>query len=215
MVGTSILVPSPASSMRHRHRDLDVVALAAEERMRLDAHRDVEIAGRRALVPALPFPARAAASRCCAPGGIRTSTVSVCETRPSPWQVGQALLQPARAVAARAGQVEPWRPPSGSRCRCRCIPGRPSFAAARAPVPLQVAQTSWRVMFRRTWVPSNRLPEIDIEPVLEVGAFFGRCAAAASSLRAEQLAEDVAGSSPLRRRTGARCRRLPRPAAAA
>ena len=58
------------------------------------------------MVPAFPFPATRRREPSRAPGGMRTSTASVWATRPSPPQVGQALLQLARAAAARAGQVE-------------------------------------------------------------------------------------------------------------
>ena len=53
--------------------------------------------------PALPLPATRSREPCCAPGGMRTSTVSGCRKRPSPWQVGQTLR--SRPVPSQRGQV--------------------------------------------------------------------------------------------------------------
>jgi hypothetical protein len=79
----------------------------------------------------------------CAPGGIRTSTVSFRSTRPSPWQVGQALCSvpvPEQRGQVRLNFIEPaiWDTlPVPSHCGQGTDP--PPGADL---VPWQVSQTS-------------------------------------------------------------------------
>jgi len=63
MVGTSILVPQARLADRDRHANLDVIAVTPEHRMGFHAQRNIEIARRHPIVPALPFPATRTASR--------------------------------------------------------------------------------------------------------------------------------------------------------
>ena len=135
------------------------------------------------MVPALPLPATRSREPCCAPGGIRTSTVSVVEMRPSPWQVGHAFCKRPVAVAARAGQTELHRAGHlGHVAAAVALRADGVAAALAAPVPLQVAHTSWRVMFRRTCVPRIACQKSMFRPYSRSEPFSGAvrgCLAAA------------------------------------
>ena len=150
--------------------------------MRLDADGDVEIARRRAhACRRCLCPAPAAASRCERPAGMRTSTVSVRATRPSPSQVGQALRSLPVPLAARAGQVELHRAGHLGHV-AGAVALRADVTVAAAPSAGAVAGVA--DFLARDVQPGlralDRLPEIDVERVLEVGALFGAAPAAAA-----------------------------------
>ena len=171
--------------------------------MFLDLGRDVQIARRRALVPALPLPGTRRRDPLRAPGGIRTSTGSVRVTRPSPPQVGQALrslpvppqrgqvhIEPhgaghladvAGALTLRAGHF-------ARAARSGAVTGAADFVARDIEAGLGAA---------------DGLPEIDIHDVLEVAALFGLLLGCAPAAAAEELGEDVAEAAAARSRSGA------------
>src|SRR5690242_19686707 len=99
------------------------------------------------IVPALPFPATRNREPACAPGGILTSTVSGCETRPSPWHVGQAFFSrpfPLQRGHVRLNFMAPaiWlTEPEPLHC------GQTEILPLAEPVPLHVSQVSWRCTF--------------------------------------------------------------------
>src|SRR5436309_15558955 len=55
------------------------------------------------MVPALPFPATRRREPFCAPGGMRTSTLSEWASRLSPWHVGQTFFR--RPLPLQRGHV--------------------------------------------------------------------------------------------------------------
>ena len=94
------------------------------------------------MVPALPLPGTRRREPLRAPGGMRTSTVSVRVTRPSPPQVGQALRSlpvPPQRGQVRLNFMAPaiWVTlPVPLHC------GQVTSPAPVEPVPWQVSQTS-------------------------------------------------------------------------
>ena len=77
-----------------RHGEREVVALAAEDRVRLDVHDDVQVAGRAAaLARARPCRAAGSAARRVTPAGMRTCIV-------------RELDSPARCLADLAGVLD-------------------------------------------------------------------------------------------------------------
>src|SRR5260370_13069282 len=103
--------------------------------------------------PALPLPATRKREPDCAPGGIRTSTVSDLEIRPSPPQVGQTLRSlplPSQRGHVRLNFIAPaiWVTlpvPSHS--------GQTVEEPPEDPVPPHVSQISCRDTLGRNWVP--------------------------------------------------------------
>src|SRR5580658_6060527 len=103
--------------------------------------------------PALPLPATRSREPDCAPGGIRTSTASDLDKRPSPWQVGQTLRK--RPFPSQRGQVR-LNFIAPAICVTFPVPshsGQTVDAPPTLPLPLQVSHVSWRATLRRTWVP--------------------------------------------------------------
>ena len=144
--------------------------------MRLHANGDVEIAGRSAHASRVAFAGDAQPGAGLGAGGIRTSTISDFDKRPSPWQVGQTFRK--RPLPSQRGQV---RLNFIAPAICVTLPvpshsGQTVEVPPTVPLPLQVSQISWRATLRRTWVPRMDLPEIDVQSVFEVRAFFGAAA---------------------------------------
>ncbi len=112
--------------------------------------------------------------------------------RPSPWQVGHLFVRRPGAVAARASQAEAHRA-GHLRHVAAAVAFRTDRVARRlrAPVPSQVAQTSWRVMFSRTCVPLIACQKSMLRPYSRSAPFSGAVLAAARSLPSEPLAENV------------------------
>ena len=142
--------------------------------MRLHANRDVQIAGGAAhCVPALPLPATRRREPVCAPGGMRTSTVSDVRNAPVAVAGGTDVAQ-AGPLPSQRGQVRLnfIAPPSASRCRCRRIPGKPLSRCPAAPA----AVAGLADLLARDVQPHLRaadgLPEIDVQAVFEIGALF-------------------------------------------
>src|ERR1700722_6018821 len=105
------------------------------------------------LRPSLPLPATRSRAFDVTPCGIRTSTGSECEIRPSPLQVGQTFFsrpRPSQRGQVRLNFIAPaiWVTlpvPSHS--------GQTVVVPPTEPDPLHVSQISWRTTFKRTWVP--------------------------------------------------------------
>jgi len=86
---SSILDPGRLQSIRTRNTDQNIVAFAPEERMISSETVEVKIARPRAVRSRVPFPGPPHADgACCAPGGMRTSTVSGVRNTSYAWQVG-------------------------------------------------------------------------------------------------------------------------------
>ncbi len=103
---------------------------------------------------------------------MRTSTISGLDKRPSPWQVGQTLRKPALAVAARAGEAElhgarHLRDVAGP-IALRTNGGRAAHRAAAVAGLADFLARNVEPHLR----PADGLPEIDVQPVFEIGAFF-------------------------------------------
>ncbi len=104
---------------------------------------------------------------------MRTSTVSVLGTRPSPWQVGQAFR--SRPVPPQRGQVRLNRI---APAICVTLPDAVALRAGRRarrppiPIPPQVGADLQARDVQLHLRAADRLPEIDIERVLEVGCPF-------------------------------------------
>jgi hypothetical protein len=124
---------------------------------------------------------------------MRTSTISVLVTRPSPPQVGQALRKRPDAAAARAGEAEfhgagHLRHIAGAfalRAGDFAGAGRSGAVAGAADFVARDVETRLRAF--------DGLPEIDVHHVFEVAALFRldvRLGGAAFA--AEELREDIA-----------------------
>src|ERR1700733_10457441 len=182
MVGTSILVPSPASSMRTGM----VISISSPSRRnngcgstRMVMYRSPEGAP---CVPAFPFPATRNRDPCCAPGGMRTSTASLFEIRPSPWHVEHLLRK--RPVPSHLGHV---RLNFIAPAVCVTLPlplhsGQPAFAPGREPVPLHVGHVSWRVMLSRTCVPLMACQKSMLNPYSRSAPVSGGAVLASAAL---------------------------------
>ena len=94
------------------------------------------------MVPAFPFPGTRSREPLRAPGGMRTSTVSVRVTRPSPPHVGQALR--SLPVPPQRGQVRLNRmaPAIWVTLPVPLHWGQTTSPVPVDPVPWQVLQTS-------------------------------------------------------------------------
>ncbi len=145
------------------------------------------------MVPALPLPATRSRDPFCAPGGMRTSTISVCARRPSPWQVGQAFF--SRPLPLQRGQV---RLNFMLPAICVTLPvplhcGQATDPASLPPVPWQVRALLVAGDFDLGLRAADGLPETDVQAVFEIGAFLrlrlGFLAPPPPAV--EELAEDV------------------------
>src|SRR5712691_148359 len=156
----------------HRHGDLDVVAVAAEKRMRIHAHCNVEIARRSAMGAGVTL-ARHAQPRTLLRArwnaylhSFRLRDAAVAVTS------GAAVAQPPRAFAARATQAEPHR--SG---RLRYVPAAVALRADGVGARTGACAVASGAHFLAGDVqPDLRsfdgLPEVNTEPVFEVGTLF-------------------------------------------
>ena len=125
IVGTSILAPETGFGDADGNADLDVVAVAREERMLFDARGDVEVARRRALRAGVTLAGNTEPRSVLRAGGnvhrygFRTRDAAIAMAG------GAGILQLAFAAAARAGEIELHG--AGhlrDLSRCRCIAGR-------------------------------------------------------------------------------------------
>ena len=163
---------------RNRHGDVQVVAIAAEQRMRRHLHRDVEIArGRRRAARRCPCPARGRVRHRRRRPGIRT----VHRLRP---RTPGPLPRRARTHAAAADPVPPHDRGSCARtpcargpCATRRRPGRPGtrrLVHARQP---RAARTSGSVSRRVTvtvrCAPLNASSNDSVQRLVQVGAALG------------------------------------------
>src|SRR5260370_4046221 len=153
MVGTVILAPRPASETVTG----TWIWMSSPSRWKNGCGSTRTViyrspAGPPAL-PALPLPATRKREPDCAPGGMRTSTVSDLEIRPSPPQVGHTLRSlplPSHRGHVRLNFIAPaiWVTlpvPSHS--------GQTVEEPPEDPDPPQVSQTSCRDTLSRTCVP--------------------------------------------------------------
>ena len=144
------------------------------------------------MVPALPLPGTRRREPLRAPGGMRTSTVSVWVTRPSPPQVGQALRslpEPPHRGQVRLNFMAPaiWVTCAGAfALRAGDFAGAGGAGAVAGVADVVAGDVEARLR------AFDGLPEIDIHHVLEVAALFG--------LGVRRLRRRV------RRRTARRCR---------
>jgi hypothetical protein len=115
---------------------------------------------------------RAGASHSARPAGMRTSTDSVWDIRPSPWQVGQAFLR--RPLPLQRGQV---RLNFMLPAICDTLPvplhcGQAAEPASLPPVPWQVRALLVAGDFDLRLGAANGLPEGNVQAVFEIGALF-------------------------------------------
>ena len=94
------------------------------------------------MVPALPLPGTRRREPLRAPGGMRTSTVSVCGDAAIAVAGGAGVLQLAVAAAARAGEVELHGAGHLGHVAGAVALRTGDSPAPVDPVPWQVAQTS-------------------------------------------------------------------------
>src|SRR5438132_10087719 len=101
-------------------------------------------------LPALPLPATRRRDPDWTPGGIRTSTGSECEMRPSPWQVGQTFFSlpfPSQRGQVRLNFMAP------AICVTLPVPshsGQTVLLPLPVPEPPQVSHNSCRATFSLT-----------------------------------------------------------------
>src|SRR5579871_1183969 len=173
-----------------RHADFDVVAVTGEERVLFHARGDVEIACRRAHGAGVALAGNAQArSVLRARGNINGDGFGARDAAVA-MAGGAGVLQFTFAAAARAGQVEFHGPG-----HLRNLAGAAALRAGNGGAGRFAGTIARRADFVACDVDfglgaSNGLPEIDIERVLEIGAFFGMLFAFLAA-PAEQIGEDV------------------------
>ena len=123
---------------------MQVVAVALEDVVFLDADLDVQITGRAAMVPGSPLPAERMRMPSLMPAGIFTSSVFWRLILPAPLQAvqGSGISLP---VPWQCGQVcwiekKPWR--MCTEPEPLQVPQVLTLVPGLAPVPLQVSQLS-------------------------------------------------------------------------
>src|SRR5579875_426220 len=184
---------------RQRHLDVDVVSIALEEWMLLHANCDIKVARRPARHAGISLP-RYPQPR---PRRHALRNPHLYRVRPRHHALAPArracVLQPPRSAAARARQVELHRPrhlrhrsrPIALRTDRHIISSRTRAVARLACLLPRDIQLHLR--------PSNRLPEIDVQPILEVrSALRLRSALPGAAAIVEKLTEDVAESEAFR-----------------
>ena len=126
---------------------------------------------------------------------MRKSTVSVRETVPSPWQVGQVVGDAPCAVAARAGDVE-LHAPAHLRHLAGAVALRALHAAAGGRLAVAGGAGLLAVDLDARLAAADGGPEVDRGLVFEVGARL-RAVRLLGMLRArEDAGEDVFEAAP-------------------
>src|SRR5579863_10069700 len=174
----------------HRHGDFDIVSVAAEKGVRIHAHRDVQIARRCAQRAGVPLAGHAQAGTLLRPGrnshldGFLGGDAAIA-------MAGRAVIaQPSRALALGTGEAEAHRArhlrhgPASIALRANRIGAGPRAAAGAGGADFLAGDLEPHLG------ALDGLPEIDAQPVFEIGAFLGR-AAGALLLAPEPLAEDI------------------------
>ncbi len=172
----------------------NVVAVAAEEGVGLDAYGDVEIARCAARRSGVAFTGDTQARAGLCAGryanldrlGLRQAAVAMTS--------GADIAQPSLAIAARAGKAEfhsaghlvdaaraiaLWAHGGGATHRACAVAGLANFLTRGIEAHLSAA---------------DGLPEVDVEPVFQIRTFLRTAGGFLAAVAAEELAEDVAKS---------------------
>ena len=137
---------------RHGHVDVEVVALALEDLVRLDVDDDVEIAGRAAgrAVLALAAEAAAAGRRRCRPG-CAPSRGDRCTVRPGA-AAGRARRADDLARHRRTGRMSARRRGSPAGSAADRGPGTADTSRATSPARRRIPCTCRSVSSRGIWI---------------------------------------------------------------